>query len=83
MFLNISFRGSVPDRYYKPVLHSGDISTEEIIDNGFAIAQFLYTDITCDNDDFGDGLAGKYSRGQRKPDEWGKITRTPDAGTPL
>lgn len=54
------------DRYHKycPV--------EEIIDNGFALAQIYYNDITRDNDDFTDGLAAMYDRDENTG--FGKIS---------
>lgn len=48
-FVCINFRPDVPDKY---------IPTEEIIDNGFAIASFCYQDVTSDDGDFTNGLAG-------------------------
>jgi len=48
-FIHINFRDAVPDRY---------MPTEEIIDNDFAIASFCYEDVTSDNGDFTNGLAG-------------------------
>ena len=48
-FICINFRDSVPDRY---------MPTEEIVDNGFAVLSFCYNDVTKDNNDFTDGLAG-------------------------
>jgi hypothetical protein len=66
LFLHIAFRPEIPDRY---------LPAEEIIDEGFAIASFCYTDITDDKDDgFSSGLAGMYKENTRKPDEWGKIS---------
>ncbi len=44
-----NFRPDVPDRY---------MPVEEIIDNGFACLSFCYEDITSDDDDFTNGLAG-------------------------
>ena len=64
-FIHINFRDAVPDRY---------MPTEELIDNGFAIFSFCYKDVTSDNDDFTDGLAGVlYGDGKRKPTDAGKI----------
>lgn len=64
-FVHINFRDCVPDRY---------MPTEELIDNGFAVLSFCYEDITKDNDDFTDGLAGVlYNDGLRGPDDAGKI----------
>lgn len=47
--LHINFRDAVPDKY---------MLTEELIDNNIAVASFCYNDITHDNNDFTDGLAG-------------------------
>lgn len=64
-FIHINFRDCVPDRY---------MPTEELVDNGFAVLSFSYNDITADNDDFTDGLAGiLYKEGKRKSDDAGKI----------
>lgn len=57
-FIHINFRPDVTDQYQP---------TEELIDNGFAVLFFCYNDITKDNDDFTDGLAGVlYPDGIRK-----------------
>ncbi len=64
-FILINFRDNVPDRY---------MPTEELIDNGFAVFSFCYNDVTSDNDDFTDGLAGVlYKNGVRKENDAGKI----------
>ena len=64
-FIHINFRPDVPDRY---------MPTEELIDNGFAVLSFCYEDVTKDNDDWTDGLAGAlYPEGRRKPNDPGKI----------
>ena len=64
-FVHINFRPDVPDRY---------MSSEEITDNGFAVLSFCYNDVTTDNVDFTDGLAGVlYPNGQRGPRDAGKI----------
>lgn len=64
-FIHINFRDLVPDRY---------MPTEELVDNGFAVLSFCYDDVTKDNDDFTDGLAGVlFENGQRKPNDPGKI----------
>lgn len=64
-FIFINFRDCVPDLYF-PV--------EEIIDNGFAVISFCHNDVTVDNDDFTDGLAGVlYEDGKRKECDAGKI----------
>lgn len=63
LILHINFR---PDAYdkYSP--------SEEIIDNGFALATFCYTDVTSDDGDFTNGLAGMYDRDENSG--WGKIS---------
>lgn len=64
-FVCINFRDCVPDIY---------IPTEEIIDNGFAVISFCYKDVTSDNGDFTDGIAGVlYENGKRKDTDAGKI----------
>ncbi|MDY3928403.1 MAG: acetylxylan esterase [Clostridia bacterium] len=64
-FIHINFRDLIPDRYQP---------TEELVDAGYATLTFCYSDITSDNDDFTNGLAGVvYNNGQRKKDQCGKI----------
>ncbi len=64
-FIHISFRDSVPDRY---------MPSEELIDNGFAVLSFCYEDVTADNNDFTNGLAGVlFEDGKRAPDSAGKL----------
>ena len=64
-FVNINFSDSVPDKY---------MPSEEIIDNGFAVLSFCYEDVTKDNEDFTDGLAGVlYPDGRREKTDAGKI----------
>ena len=64
-FIHINFRPDVPDRY---------MPTEEITDNGFAVLSFCYNDVTTDNNDFTDGLAGVlYENGERGDRDAGKI----------
>lgn len=64
-FIHINFRDSVPDRY---------MPTEELVDNGFAVLSFCHNDVTRDNDDFTDGLAGiLFPDGKRKANDPGKI----------
>jgi hypothetical protein len=48
-FVHISFSVLVPDKY---------MPSEEIADNGFGMLSFYYEDVTADNGDFTDGLAG-------------------------
>lgn len=45
---------------------------EEILDHGFAVASFCYTDVTADNDDLSDGFAAMFPRSGNGRD-WGKI----------
>ena len=64
-FIHINFRNSVPDQY---------MPTEEIVDNGFAVFSFGYGDVTSDNTDFTNGLAGVlYNDRERKSSDCGKI----------
>lgn len=64
-FIHINFRDTIPDRYQP---------TEELIDNGFAVLTLHFNDVTKDNGDFTDGLAGiLFENGQRRPDDPGKI----------
>lgn len=64
-FVHINFREDVPDRY---------MPSEEITDNGFAVFSFCFNDVTSDNSDFTNGLAGiLFENGKREPDSCGKI----------
>lgn len=64
-FIHINFRDNVPDKY---------MPSEEIIDSGYAVISFCYTDITSDDGNFSKGLAGViYKDGKRKKDRCGKI----------
>ena len=64
-FVHVNFRPDIPDRHQP---------TEEIIDNGFALLTFCYEDVTKDDDDFTDGLAGViYKNGIRSANSAGKI----------
>lgn len=64
-FVMINFRDSVPDLY---------LPVEEIIDEGFAVLSFCYKDVTSDDGDFTDGLAGVlYENGERSNTDPGKI----------
>ena len=63
--VHINFRPNVPDEY---------MPTEEIIDNGFACASFCYKDVTSDDGDFTNGLAGAIYKGkERTATSCGKI----------
>lgn len=64
-FILINFRDLVPDRYFP---------AEEILDNGFAALTFCYQDISTDDGDFTNGLAGMvYPDGKRTSSQCGKI----------
>ena len=64
-FIHVNFTDGIPDKYQP---------TEEIIDSGFATLTFYYNDVTKDNADFTDGLAGVvYPDGKRGSDACGKI----------
>lgn len=64
-FLHINFRDCVPDKY---------MPTEELIDNGCAVFSFCYKDITSDDNDFTNGLAGVlFPDGRRTGNDSGKI----------
>ena len=64
-FVNINFEKNVPNFYFP---------AEEILDNGFGAFNLYFKDITSDNDDFTDGLAGIfYPDGKRKDTDCGKI----------
>ncbi len=61
----INFRPDVPDRY---------LPSEELSDLGYAVFSFCYKDVTSDNNDFTDGLAGAlYPDGTRGQTDAGKI----------
>lgn len=63
--LHINFRPDVPDRY---------MPVEEIVDHGFAIFSFCYSDVASDDSDFSNGLAGAYFGGrEREGSDPGKI----------
>ena len=65
-FLHINVRTSLPDMYQP---------SEELCDNGYAVFTFCYNDVTRDNGDFTDGLAGVlFENGERRADtDCGKI----------
>ncbi len=64
-FIHINFRDAVPDRYQP---------TEELVDNGYNILSFCYEDVTSDDGDFTNGLAGiVYPDGKRDAHDCGKI----------
>ena len=47
---------------FRPDLYDMYIPVEEIIDNGFALAQIYYEDITSDDGNFGDRIAALFPR---------------------
>ncbi len=63
-FIFINFRSQFPDRY---------LPAEEIIDGGFGIFSVCYQDITSDDGNFENGLAGLFYDGERAPDGTSKI----------
>lgn len=64
-FVHIKFNTMFPDPY---------VPTEEILDNGFALLCFSYLDVTKDDGDFTDGLAGAvYKNAERKAHDGGKL----------
>lgn len=64
-FIYLNFRPDIPDRY---------LPVEEIIDHGFGVFVVHYNDITKDNGDFTDGLAGLFSAEKRAGEHFGKIS---------
>lgn len=65
-FIHINFRPDLPDRYQP---------CEEILDAGYTTLTFCYQDITSDDGDFTNGLAGViYKDGKRGPYDCGKIS---------
>lgn len=64
-FIHINFRDCVPDRY---------MPTEELTDNGYDVLSFCYKDVSSDDGDFTNGLAGVlFPDGKRKESDAGKI----------
>ncbi|MBQ7547885.1 MAG: hypothetical protein IJT41_13090 [Clostridia bacterium] len=64
-FIHINFRDLVPDRY---------MPTEELVDRGYAVLSFCHNDVTTDDGDFTNGLAGAlFACGKRTPTDPGKI----------
>ncbi len=64
-FIHINFSDMIPDKYQP---------TEEIVDNGYATLTFCYKDVTSDDGDFSNGLAGMvYPDGVQTDDGCGKI----------
>ena len=64
-FVHINFTDNVPDRY---------LPAEELVDNGFAVLAVNYKDVTSDDLDMTNGLAGVlFEDGKRGPTDPGKI----------
>ena len=63
LFILINFHPDVYDMY---------CPTEEVFDNGFNLAIIYYQDITSDDNDFTNGIAGMYDRDENTG--WGKIS---------
>lgn len=64
-FVNINFEKNIPNFYFP---------AEEILDNGFAAFNLYFKDVTSDNDDFSDGLAGVlFPDGRKSSTDCGKI----------
>lgn len=64
LVIYISFRPNMPDKY---------LPVEEICDRGWAVASFCYKDVTSDDSDFQDGLAGALAVDRSRPDASGKL----------
>ncbi len=65
-FVQLGLDKNVPNRY---------LPAEEILDHGFAVLYLYYQEVTRDNDDFTDGLAGiLYKNGERLVNDAGKIS---------
>ena len=63
-FIYLNFHPSVPTLY---------LPIEEIVEKGFGVFTVCYNDVTQDNNDFTDGLAGLFQNGERMGDDAGKI----------
>ena len=57
---------------FRPDVYDCYLPSEEVIDNGFAVATVCYKDITADNCDFKSGIAVHYPR-EDENTAWGKI----------
>ena len=64
LFVHINFRDAIPDQYQP---------TEEIIDRGFGILTVCYNDVTSDDGDFENGIAGVLVKDRSNPHATGKI----------
>ncbi len=63
-FVFINFRPDVPDKY---------LPIEEIVDRGYAVFSFCYTDISADDSNFKSGFAKYLTSPRRKMSDSGKI----------
>lgn len=64
-FVNLNFEKNIPNFYFP---------AEEILDNGFAAFNLYFKEVTTDDDNFTDGLAGLfYPDGKRQPEDCGKL----------
>ena len=64
-FIHVNFRDLIPDKYQP---------SEELVDAGVAVLSFCYKDVTSDDGDFANGLAGVvYPNGRTEPTQCGKI----------
>ena len=63
-FIHINFRPDVPDRY---------MSSEELVDEGFAVFSFCYKDVTSDDNNFKNGIAKLLCPSRRALNSTGKI----------
>jgi len=64
-FIHLNFTNLIPDKYQP---------SEEILDAGYAVFSIHYKDVSSDDADFTDGLAGVvYHNGIRNNDDCGKI----------
>ena len=64
VFIYVNFDPEVPSKY---------LPAEEILDGGFGIFAVCYNDVTTDNGDFTNGLAGMFSVDRHNGTEAGKI----------
>ncbi len=65
VFLCVNFVSEIPNKY---------CPTEEIIDNGFGVFHFCYTDVSSDDTDFTNGLSGLFERSEENTDDFSKIS---------
>ena len=61
----LNFRADVPDEY---------LPAREILSQGYGLFVVCYTDVTTDDGDFENGLAGLFQEGERQPYDRGKIS---------